>query len=169
MLDADLQARLWAKVNRAGSCHQTLGQCWEWTGGTNGVGPGLGHGKIRECRREGQLRGKFHYAHRLSWEIANGPIPDGLCVRHKCDNPKCVRPEHLELGTKRENTQDMMSRGRFAKGSMLPQTVLTEADVREIRRLKASGLSNAEVGRRFAVSPSHVSEINNRKKWSWLA
>lgn len=75
--------------------------CWEWTG----TRVEFGYGQIiRDGRR---LR-----AHRVAYEIAYGPIPDGLVVRHKCDNPPCVRPDHLELGTRADNNQDRENRGR---------------------------------------------------------
>ena len=78
--------------------------CWEWTGARAGE---LGYG----C-----LGGKGPRAHRLSWEIHNGPIPDGLWVLHKCDNPPCVNPRHLFLGTRTDNIRDMFAKGRGRPG-----------------------------------------------------
>lgn len=77
------------------------GECWIWTGTTNELGYGLIHVGQRRVR-----------VHRVSWEIANGPIPEGLCVCHRCDNPRCVRPDHLFLGTQADNLRDMCSKGR---------------------------------------------------------
>jgi hypothetical protein len=93
----NLARRFWAKV------YKTEG-CWFWIAGKNQHG----YGKISRTRKAGPER-----AHRISWELNYGPIPDGLCVLHKCDNPPCVRPEHLFLGTKRDNHDDMVKKGRM--------------------------------------------------------
>jgi hypothetical protein len=77
--------------------------CWVWQGAVGGL---LKHGQVWNGE-------KVVYAHRVAWEIANGcPVPDGLIVRHKCDNPPCVNPDHLLVGTMQDNTNDMISRGR---------------------------------------------------------
>lgn len=78
--------------------------CWLWTGATHRNG--YGSFKLRGGR---QVR-----AHRFSWELARGPVPDGLSVLHRCDNRRCVRPEHLFVGTQRENLSDMVAKGRSA-------------------------------------------------------
>jgi hypothetical protein len=90
--------RFWAKVDVRGP-----DQCWEWTGSVNEHG----YGKLAIKSKVGAK------AHRLSWEINCGPIPDGACVLHKCDNPPCVNPSHLFLGTKKDNTHDMRAKGRM--------------------------------------------------------
>lgn len=76
-------------------------KCWWWTGALDGQG----YGRVRRDK-------VLHPAHRLAWIDANGPIPDGLYVCHRCDNRKCVRPDHLFLGTAKDNTQDMIAKGR---------------------------------------------------------
>lgn len=80
--------------------------CWEWQGARQR----MGHGVIGRGRRgEGTV-----LVHRLSWEVHNGPVPVGMCVCHHCDNPPCVNPDHLFVGTRNDNNQDMMRKGRHA-------------------------------------------------------
>lgn len=92
-----LEERLFAQVNK------TEDGCWEWTG----VCDSNGRGKM-------SIHNKERSTHRLSWELHNGPIPDGLLVCHKCDNPPCLRPDHLFLGTQKDNMQDAIKKGRMA-------------------------------------------------------
>lgn len=105
----------WAKVNKDGSIPvhvPHLGQCWEWIKKIN-------RGKSKN--RQGVHYGKFRcddrliYSHRFSWEITNGKIPDGLWILHKCDNPSCVNPDHLFLGTANDNAKDRMKKHRHGK------------------------------------------------------
>jgi hypothetical protein len=147
-----LEVRFWAKVNKTDDC-------WLWTAATV-----AGYGAIG-------LRGKHIKAHRYSWELANGPIPDGLHVLHRCDNPPCVRPDHLFLGTHADNMADMSAKGRVnsVRGEKNKSAVLTETDVVEIRRLKQAGVSSTELGRRFGVSANTALLITKRKKWSHVA
>src|SRR5690606_18431715 len=91
-----LEERFWSKVTKGESC-------WEWGGY---VDKQSGYGKL--AMRPGPPTG----AHRVSWQLHNGPIPEGMWVLHSCDNPKCVRPDHLFLGTPLDNSRDMVSKGR---------------------------------------------------------
>lgn len=100
-----LPDRFWAKVNKDGPIHPTLGtECWIWTG----CKTRFGHGQIG---RGGRGTGLIP-SHRVSWEMHNAPVPDGLWVLHHCDNPPCVRPDHLFLGTHQDNMHDMVRKGR---------------------------------------------------------
>jgi hypothetical protein len=122
MIDKNsLEERFWVKVDSGAP-----NGCWEWTGGCDRDG----YGKIKDS-------GKTVKSHRASWEIHNGPIPEGALVLHKCDNPKCVRPAHLLLGTDKENAADKVAKGRQGslKGESLPQSRLREPDVRSIREM----------------------------------
>lgn len=124
---ANLPQRFWGKVD-------TTGECWEWRGAKSRGGYGY---MIRY--RDGKPRS--YLAHRVSWEIAHGPIPAGLLVCHHCDNPGCVRPDHLFVGTDADNSRDMWSkgRGRPPRGFNHPRATLTWAQVCEIRAQFAHG------------------------------
>jgi len=107
-------------------------------------------------------------AHRASWEIHNGPIPPGLQVCHRCDNPPCVNPEHLWLGTSRENSHDRDGKGRTSRlaGETNPQCKLTTDDVIRIRALIASGAKRGEVSSQFSVCRKTIRDIVRRSKWA---
>ena len=133
-----LADRFWERVKKTATC-------WLWTGATNGVGYGLiGKGRAGEGNA---------YAHRVSWEIHFGPIPAGLYVCHSCDNPPCVRPDHLFVASNSQNIIDARDKGRLTRqhGTGRPNAKLTDADVAEIRRLGA--LCNTRGGRRM---PDHI-------------
>jgi hypothetical protein len=136
-------------------------ECWEWTGKKGDWGHGRFYG--------GPDRGEIG-AHRFSWELANGPIPAGLNVLHRCDNPPCMNPAHLFLGTFKDNTQDMLAKGRDGHGVMPgeanPAAKLTARQVRQIRRLAAArSATHPEIAARFGVSRQTVSAIHTRANW----
>lgn len=157
-----IEPRFWSKVIRSDD------GCWLWSGWTS-----RGYGCIK-------VGGKKKLSHRVSWELHNGPVPDGLFVCHHCDTPGCVRPDHLFLGTSQENSADRDAKGRQAKGSKthrkhIPrgeghtQSKLQECDVIEIRTLYASGaFEMSALARRFGVTRNLVSEIVNGKIWTHL-
>lgn len=121
--------------------------CWLWLGPTNQDGYGFYSTRA---------------AHRVSHEIANGPIPQGMSVLHRCDNPPCVNPAHLFLGTQADNVADCVSKGRRAT-KLVPEVVAV------IRRRCADGERQRAVAREFGVSDATVSLIVNRKTWEYAA
>jgi hypothetical protein len=149
-----LEERFWPKVNK-----QTLNGCWEWTAAKYPAGYGvIGFVKPASPRP----------AHRVAWELVNGPIPEGLFVCHKCDNRACVNPDHLFLGTQKQNLADMAVKGRGTKsnrGEGSARSKLTTEQIIEIRRLSAEGISRAELGRRFGMRATSISRIVLRKRW----
>ena len=113
-------------------------------------------------------KGKVDYAHRASWTAFNGPIPDGLWVLHKCDNPKCVNPDHLFLGTHSDNMKDCVTKGRFKSNIMIgehhPATSLREDDVLSIR---GDGRSDRIIAEQYGVTRSAINKIKRRKNWKY--
>ncbi len=112
------------------------------------------------------------YAHRVSWELHHGPIPDGLCVCHTCDVRTCVNPAHLFLGTTAENLADMHRKGREghggAKGILNSSAKLTANQVREIRTLYAQGVIQCEIAQQYQVTQATISEIVLHKTWQHI-
>lgn len=112
------------------------------------------------------------YRHRLAYCLANEvtlPAIKGKVVRHTCDNPRCINPEHLLLGTQLDNVHDMVARGRYARGAMIPQAKLTEADVRFIRDnyvRYSKEYSTVGLARKFSVNKATISRILNRELWA---
>lgn len=144
--------RFWRKVDKRGP-----DDCWEWVGSLSV----RDYGRMKVC-------GKLVQAHRLSYEIANGAIPDGIFVCHKCDNPKCVNPSHLWLGTHRDNMQDARRKGRqYAPGARIgegnPCSKLTWGEVREIRA--ARGRTQLSLAREYNVSQGRISSVRLGKSW----
>lgn len=153
----DPEVRFWMNVDSGAPSG-----CWEWSGYTFKAG----YGGI-------SIGGTMVYAHRLSYELHYGPITNGLCVLHRCDNPKCVRPDHLFLGTRRENAADRDSKGRQAKGEASGPAKLRESEVLAIRELYrryrrrarvARGL-NSFLSRWFGVAAQTVGEVASGVTW----
>lgn len=128
--------------------------CWEWTAGKIP----FGYGRLN-------LNGTRFVAHRCSWVIHFGDIPKGMCVLHTCDNPACVRPDHLFLGTYSDNTRDAMRKGRHIKGEVVGSSKLTSKDVLEIRMRSDNGETFASISRRFGVKESTIRSIVYGKTW----
>jgi len=120
-----------------------------------------GHGTMKV----GGRGGKLVRAHRAAWILERGPIPDGLCVCHKCDVPACVNVDHLFLGTQRDNMRDMRAKGRTSPGQTLP-TKLTEVQVRAIRAEAANRTrSFRRIGTDYGVTEHTIRAVIYR--WSW--
>lgn len=142
-------ARFWSKVDRSGGPDA----CWEWQAGRRPGGYGSFGVQIDEWRT-------MALAHRVAWELTNGPIPDGLWVLHRCDNPPCCNPAHLFLGTPKDNTQDAVYKGRMGK--------LTAGQVIEMRELAAEGLTVYDLAERFRVTPAAVGQIVRGQSYSHI-
>jgi hypothetical protein len=148
-----LTERFWQKVT-------PVDGCWEWHGGRL---PG-GYGRISA----GGDKGRMLLAHRVSWQLHNGLIPEGMDVLHRCDNRPCVNPAHLFLGTGADNMADKVSKGRQYKprGETNAQAKLDVSKVGDIRTLYASGrYSQAELGRQFGVSQTAIGMIVRGETW----
>jgi hypothetical protein len=109
------------------------------------------------------FRSEVDYSHRFSYRHLVGPIPEGQVVRHKCDNPKCCNPDHLEIGTYHQNMEDMRSRGRSAVGTRNARSKLSEEQVRDIA---TSDEDYNTLGRKYSVHPSNIRSIKNGNTWS---
>lgn len=112
--------------------------------------------------------GKPHtmrHGHRLSYETWNGSIPDGMVVRHRCDNKRCINPFHLEVGTPADNSQDMVERGRSMYGMHNGNRKLTEREAREIKQSKDS---SGQLAKKFGVCRGSVCNIRSGKTWKHL-
>ena len=108
-------------------------------------------------------------AHRLSYELHSGPIPSGLFVCHRCDEPTCVNPEHLFLGTNADNAADCKAKGRTRKGIDHNQAKLTDDAVRSVREALAAGDRQRDIAKRFGVSQRCVSSIHRRVTWGHVS
>ena len=131
--------------------------CWLWTGARDKYG--YGSIPVGPARSE--------KAYRAAYREFVAPIPEGAHVLHRCDNPRCINPEHLFLGDQRSNMADMVKKGRQQRGERGSMAKLTEPDVLKIRSL-AGQLTHAQIARVFGVRPSAVTRIINRKRWAHL-
>ena len=130
--------------------------CWLWRGATRN-----GYGTVR-------YNGKSQSAHRVVYEITKAPIPEGMFVCHTCDVRDCVNPDHFFLGDGKANMADCVAKGRIAAGERQGHSKLTEAQVLEMRRKRASGMSYDEIAKGYDVIRNTVKRICNRERWGWL-
>lgn len=151
--------KFWKYLNKQGPVHPEHGRCWVWTRCLDKDGYGQFQ-VLGECK-----------AHRVSYRLLVGEIPKGMKVLHKCDNPSCVNPAHLFLGTNDDNMKDMSNKGRAAKGETNGNSKLTKADVLEIRarykpRHKRDGRGHLAV--EFGVEEYYITHIIRRKVWKHI-
>ena len=157
--------RFWAKVD-------TSGECWEWTAARNSKGYGAFWDGTRHQK-----------AHRYSWELQIGTIPEGLLVCHKCDNPKCVRPDHLFLGTYQDNAIDAINKGRMVpppgyekyndawavRGERKGNAIFTDADIISIRERWRSGSATVrEMADQYGTYRQTIRRIVKRERWAHI-
>jgi hypothetical protein len=128
--------------------------CWEWTDYKDKDG----YGNIR-------IDGKNKKAHRVSYETFVGYIPEGMCICHTCDNPPCINPSHLFIGTFDDNNKDRDKKGRGIHGEKVHTAKLTLEEVNEIKVSKANGDSYRKLAKKFNVSPGNIWYIVKGKSW----
>lgn len=157
----NITERFWPQVRASGDC-------WVWTGCKDRDGYGVIRHEGRQWR-----------TNRLAWFLACGPIPDGLCVLHRCDTPACVRIEHLWLGTNAENIADRNRKGRTcggaehsavmrrvaARGERVKRARLTASVVREMRERRRAGESLSRLSQAFGVTTSAVCHVVAHRSW----
>lgn len=153
------RARFWKKAEIG-----EPDECWNWKGYINRYG----YYVIRVYRpRNGGKNYNFE-AHRISYFLTHGTLSDDLLVCHKCDNPLCVNPNHLFLGTYQDNSSDMVNKGRQVTGRDIKGAKLTPARVYEIRRLLKSGVTKYRIAKMFKVTDGNVAYIEKGLTWKHL-
>lgn len=138
------------KGQKFGHRYKKTKNCWIWN-------------KITASHGYGTIGSKL--AHRLMWEKIYGKIPKGLCVLHKCDNRKCVNPNHLFLGTKGDNIRDAVKKQRNLVGELNGQSKLKRLDVIKIRALNERGIRQNRLAKIFNVSPVTIFDVVHKKTW----
>mgnify|MGYP001601051816 CR=1 FL=1 len=141
--------RFWPNIKKTPSC-------WLWQGDKYKQG----YGRIGQGGHSRKI-----LAHRLSWEIHNGPIPRDICVLHHCDNPPCVNPDHLWLGSIKDNHRDMRAKLRHAFGERHGRAKLNEQKIIKIKKMLKAGVTHKVIAGRFRVSRSVITQIALKKTW----
>ena len=136
--------RFWRSIHKTSTC-------WLWQGAVGSTG----YGVLTIEKRQ-------HYAHRLSWEMHYGRIPDDKIICHHCDTPLCVNPTHLFLGVQADNIHDALRKGRMRHGSLHPNAVLDE---QQIQTILQSTLSSRQLAKLYHVSKTTILNIRNRVSW----
>lgn len=159
--------RFWSKVDKAGPVMPGMGSpCWVWTGGKDRDG----YGKFGFTSMPGKT--EHVRSHRVGLVLSGGVLSaETPCALHRCDNPSCVRAEHLWAGSVLENNADKTTKGRKrgARGSAYDKAKLTEVDVQAIRTIRARGFGTLEeIGEMFGVTKQTVCDIVKRRSWGYL-
>jgi len=156
--------RFWSKVYKESGVYGASGtfptQCWIWQAHIAD-----GYGKFTVCYNG---IAKKVRAHRFAYELTYGTVARNISVCHECDNRKCVRPDHLFLGTNSDNVSDRDAKGRQARGISHGLAILKELDVKQIRVLYKKGWTQQKLAKRFVVCQSLISDIVNYKRWKYL-
>lgn len=152
-----IEERFWSKVDK-----KSDSECWLWIGAKNRRGYGvLGSGRRANATTIG--------AHRISYQIHYGDIPDDYVVMHKCDNPSCVNPNHLAAGTNWDNVHDMVKKNRHPKGKHHGRAILTPEKVKEIKhRYKTEKISYRQLADEYQINHSQIYRIMNGINWSHI-
>ncbi len=152
-----VKAQFWGHVNVSDGC-------WEWSGSVDSKG----YGRIRGAGSRRHIK-----AHRVAWFIRHGEDPGEMCVLHRCDNPPCVNPAHLFLGTVLDNTHDMLRKGRdrfvSRPGELNPCAKLTEDEVRGVIRQILAGQTNTAIAKSLSVGHALISRIRVGRVWQHVA
>lgn len=164
--------KFWAQVDKLGPIPERcpeLGACWVWVGNLDQRG-GYGRLSLKIGAHDAFPKGKQNImAHRYSYLLEYGEIPEGMLVRHKCDNPPCVNPKHLELGTNEDNMRDRKERGRYALGENSARSVLTEEQVITLRAEAIPGkIGYKQLAKKYNLNPHTVQSVLRRQTWKHL-
>lgn len=154
LLDEDLKHRIRGRYTA-----DAVSECWNWIAA---IAKKSGYGLCNVRHVNERL------AHRVSYRAFKGRIPDGLKVLHTCDNRRCVNPDHLFLGTTKDNAHDARAKGRHAHGERSVRAKLTEEQVREILRLYKTENTAKELAERFGVTDSTIQHIYYGTRWAHM-
>lgn len=144
------EERFWRRVQKGDGC-------WIWQAATGSHGYGFIN-----------LGDRYVLAHRYSWELANGRRPGRFFVLHSCDNKKCVRPDHLRLGTSKDNVHDMMLRGLMCRGERKPFAKLTDDRVRALRADRAAGKTWSRLSLEYGVTRATAQRAADGRNWKHI-
>lgn len=145
-----IEKDFWDRVSQLGPF-----SCWNWLGYKRVTG----HGQVK-------VYGKNEDTHRYAYRLTKGEIPEGLVVRHKCDNPSCCNPNHLEVGTHQDNVADRVLRNRSAVGVSNGNSKLNPDKIRDIRTRLLDGQTKTQVAKIYMVDPSCIKSIETGRNWS---